>query len=114
MIVCLCVKCYFKFYYIRTADGMKESVGTAYSENRKVCILAHTDTMHLECATFPTELNNNCHVRLNANVWRMFDNICLFFEGLCEFCYMKQIFNSTIFVKKSCFSVRTMLMNEVC
>jgi len=42
---------------------MKESVGTAYNESRKVCILAHTDAMHLECATFSAELNNNCNVR---------------------------------------------------
>jgi len=33
---------------------MKKSVGTAYSESRKVCILAHTDAKPLESAKFPT------------------------------------------------------------
>jgi hypothetical protein len=45
---------------------MKESVGTAYSESRKVCILAHTDTLPLECATFPADLNSNCYVRFRC------------------------------------------------
>jgi len=53
---------------------MKESVGNAYSENRKICILTHTDTIHLKCATFPAEPQNNCYVRFGceclANVWQ--------------------------------------------
>jgi len=44
---------------------MKESVGTAYNESRKVCILAHTGAVHLECATFSAELNN-CNVRFEC------------------------------------------------
>jgi hypothetical protein len=79
------------------ADRMKESVRTAYSESRKVCILAHTENMQLEWSTFPAELNNNCYVRYGCECLTI--STC-FFEGLCECCYMKQIFNSRIFVKK--------------
>ena len=75
---------------------MKDCVGTVYSENRKVCILTHRETMHLECATFPAEHKSSYNVRFGCECSTKSTCFCV---GLCEACYMEQVFSSTVSVR---------------
>lgn len=73
---------------------------------------ALTENMHVECAIYPAELSNSYNVKCECEFWTKY---CCFSQKLCEFCYMDQIYDSTIFVgSKNYFDIRTMLISEVC